>query len=152
MVQSILEYIEDDIKTALAAVATFDAFTKYSEANDDIAADFYRTDLPAIIISIESVPSEHLLDGSLLNTADIIIALFIAWNYTEHSLTRKRLMNYKLELLQNAINVMAFSSNVNLVSYNLRAGQGATKEPFGEDEDEFLYTGSIGMTVEYLRS
>ena len=54
MVQSVLEYIEDDIKAAITTAATFSGFELYSEANDDIADDFYRTSLPALIISTDS--------------------------------------------------------------------------------------------------
>ena len=150
MTISMIETVEDDIKTALNAETSFlqANFTFFSSENDEGEDVDFEYDVPNIIYGAESVPTDYFMDGSRIMTSDFTFMVNLSEFTTDStSLTRKRLVNYKLDKLQDILNDMAFTS-VTPIQFNTTGGEGAAALPVGEDE--FLYRGTMTMSVEWL--
>ena len=146
-----IEQVGDDIKTAITGNSQFNTASGWniihSQKDEDEDVDF-EYDVPNIIYGAESVPTEYFMDGSRIMTSDFTFVLNLSEFTTDDSnLTRKRLVNYKLDKLQDILNDMTFSS-VTPIQWNTTGGETAASVPIGEDE--FLYRGSVTMSVEWL--
>ena len=153
MTISMIETVEDDIKTALNAESSFiqPNFTIFSSENDDDEDVDFEYNVPNIIYGNESTPVDYFMDGSRMFTSDFVFQMhvneFNSITVGGTALTRKRLINYGLDKLQKTLNDMTFS-NVTVVEHNTTVGETSAKVPIGEDE--FLYRGALGMTVTYI--
>ena len=149
MVQAVVETAGDDIKTALNAESGFlqPNFTFYSVENDEDEDADFEYNVPNIIYGSESSPVEYFMDGSRMFLTDFIFQVNIGEFTTLESLTRKRLVNYTLDKLMKTLNDMTFS-NVTPVEFNTAVGEMAARVPLGEDE--FIYRGSLTLSVSYL--
>ena len=147
MVQAMIEHVEDDIKTAIDATGSFSDFTLYSVENDEDEDTDFEYDVPNIIYGSEGSPVDYFMDGSRMMSTDIILQVNVDQFSTINSLTRKRLVNYTLDILQDALNDMSFS-NITPIEFNTALGETAARVPIGEDE--FIYRGSVGMSITYL--
>jgi len=147
MVQAMIENVEDDIKTAITDSGNFSDFTLYSVENDDDEDVDFEYDVPNIIYGSEGSPVDYFMDGSRIMSTDIILQVNVDEFSTINSLTRKRLINYKLDQLQDTLNDMSFT-NISPVEFNTALGETAARVPVGEDE--FIYRGSLGMSITYL--
>ena len=153
MTISMVESVEDDIKTALNAESGFiqPNFTFFSTANDEDEDADFEYNVPNIIYGSETTPVDYFMDGSRMFTSDFIfqvnVSEFNSITVGGTALTRKRLVNYALDKLQKTLNDMTFSS-VEVVEYNTTSGETSAKVPIGEDE--FLYRGILGMNITYI--
>tara|TARA_X000001382_G_scaffold112511_1_gene89804 strand:+ start:403 stop:876 length:474 start_codon:yes stop_codon:yes gene_type:complete len=153
MTISMIETVEDDIKTALNAETSFlqANFTFFSSENDDGEDVDFEYDVPNIIYGNESTPVDYFMDGTRMMMSDIVFQInigeFTTITVGGTALSRKRLVNYALDKLQKTLNDMTFS-NVDVIEFNTTAGETSAKVPIGEDE--FLYRGMLGMNVTYL--
>ena len=153
MTISMIETVEDDIKTALNAETSFlqANFSFFSSENDDGEDVDFEYNVPNIIYGNESTPVDYFMDGTRMMTSDIIfqvnIGEFTTITVGGTALSRKRLVNYTLDKLQKTLNDMTFS-NVDVIEFNTTAGETSAKVPIGEDE--FLYRGAVAMNVTYL--
>jgi len=147
MVQAMIENVEDDIKTAITDSGNFSDFTLYSVENDDDEDVDFEYDVPNIIYGSEGSPVDYFMDGSRIMSTDIILQVNVDEFSTINSLTRKRLINYKLDQLQDTLNDMSFT-NITPIEFNTSLGETAARVPVGEDE--FIYRGSLGMSITYL--
>ena len=153
MTISMIETVEDDIKTALNAETSFlqANFTFFSSENDEGEDVDFEYDVPNIIYGNESTPVDYFMDGTRMMTSDIVfqvnIGEFTTITVGGTALSRKRLVNYTLDKLQKTLNDMTFS-NVDVIEFSTTAGETSAKVPIGEDE--FLYRGMLGMTLTYL--
>jgi hypothetical protein len=153
MTISMIETVEDDIKTALNAETSFlqPNFTFFSSENDDGEDVDFEYNVPNIIYGNESTPVDYFMDGSRMMMSDIVFQInigeFTTITVGGTALSRKRLVNYALDKLQKTLNDMTFS-NVDVIEFNTTAGETSAKVPIGEDE--FLYRGMLGMNVTYL--
>ena len=153
MTISMVETVEDDIKTALNAESSFiqPNFTIFSAENDEDEDVDFEYDVPNIIYGNESTPVDYFMDGTRMFSSDFVFQVnvneFNSITVGGTALTRKRLVNYALDKLQKTLNDMTFS-NVDVVEFNTTVGETSAKVPIGEDE--FLYRGAIGMAVTYI--
>ena len=153
MTISMIETVEDDIKTALNAETSFlqANFTFFSSENDDGEDVDFEYDVPNIIYGNESTPVDYFMDGTRMMMSDIVFQInigeFTTITVGGTALSRKRLVNYALDKLQKTLNDMTFS-NVDVIEFNTTSGETSAKVPIGEDE--FLYRGMLGMNVTYL--
>tara|TARA_E500000305_G_scaffold43349_1_gene33532 strand:- start:328 stop:801 length:474 start_codon:yes stop_codon:yes gene_type:complete len=153
MTISMIETVEDDIKTALNAETSFlqANFTFFSSENDDGEDVDFEYNVPNIIYGNESTPVDYFMDGTRMMMSDIVFQInigeFTTITVGGTALSRKRLVNYALDKLQKTLNDMTFS-NVDVIEFNTTAGETSAKVPIGEDE--FLYRGMLGMNVTYL--
>ncbi len=146
-----IEQVGDDIKTAITGNSEFNTSSGWTvihaQKDEDEDVD-YEYDVPNIIYGAESVPTDYFMDGSRIMTSDFTFMVNLSEFTTDStSLTRKRLVNYKLDKLQDILNDMAFTS-VTPIQFNTTGGEGAAAVPVGEDE--FLYRGTMTMSVEWL--
>ena len=151
MVSAMIEQVGDDIKTAITGDSEFNTASGWniihSAKDEDEDMDF-EYDVPNIIYGAESVPTEYFMDGSRIMSSDFTFVMNLSEFTTDSSnLTRKRLVNYKLDKLQNILNDMTFSS-VTPIQFNTGGGEMTAAVPIGEDD--FLYRGSMTMSVEWL--
>ena len=155
MAISMVEKVEDDIKTSLNAETGFlqPNFTFYSLENDDDEDADLEFAVPNIIYGIEAVPIDYFMDGSRIMSTDITftvnISEFNTISVSGDSLTRKRLINYALDKLQKTLDDMTFSG-VTDIEHSVRLGEASGKVPIGEDE--FLYRGTVTMSVTFTDS
>lgn len=153
MTISMIETVEDDIKTALNAETSFlqANFTFFSSENDDGEDVDFEYDVPNIIYGNESTPVDYFMDGARMMMSDFVFQInigeFTTITVGGTALSRKRLVNYALDKLQKTLNDMTFS-NVDVIEFNTTSGETSAKVPIGEDE--FLYRGMLGMNVTYL--
>ena len=153
MTISMIETVEDDIKTALNAETSFlqANFTFFSSENDDGEDVDFEYNVPNIIYGNESTPVDYFMDGTRMMMSDIVFQInigeFTTITVGGTALSRKRLVNYALDKLQKTLNDMTFS-NVDVIEFNTTSGETSAKVPIGEDE--FLYRGMLGMNVTYL--
>tara|TARA_R100000008_G_scaffold6233_1_gene3552 strand:- start:25 stop:498 length:474 start_codon:yes stop_codon:yes gene_type:complete len=153
MTISMIETVEDDIKTALNAETDFiqPNFTIFSAENDDDEDADFEYDVPNIIYGNESTPVDYFMDGTRMFSSDFVFQVnvneFNSITVGGTALTRKRLVNYALDKLQKTLNDMTFS-NVSVIEHNTTVGETAAQVPIGEDE--FLYRGALGMSVTYV--
>ena len=155
MAISMVEKVEDDIKTSLNAETGFlqPNFTFYSLENDDDEDADLEFAVPNIIYGIEAVPIDYFMDGSRIMSTDITftvnISEFTTISVSGDSLTRKRLINYALDKLQKTLDDMTFSS-VTDMQHSVRLGETSGRVPIGEDE--FIYRGTVTMSVTFTDS
>ena len=153
MTISMIETVEDDIKTALNAESSFiqPNFTIFSAENDEDEDVDFEYDVPNIIYGNESTPVDYFMDGTRMFSSDFVFQVhvneFNSISVGGTALTRKRLVNYALDKLQKTLNDMTFS-NVDVIEFNTTMGETAAQVPIGEDE--FLYRGALGMTITYI--
>jgi len=153
MTISMIETVEDDIKTALNAESSFiqPNFTIFSSENDDDEDVDFEYNVPNIIYGNESTPIDYFMDGTRMFSSEFIfqvnVSEFNSITVGGTALTRKRLVNYALDKIQKTLNEMTFS-NVDVIEYNTTVGETSAKVPIGEDE--FLYRGAIGMSITYI--
>ena len=153
MTISMIETVEDDIKTALNAESSFiqPNFTIFSAENDEDEDVDFEYDVPNIIYGNESTPVDYFMDGTRMFSSDFVFQVnvneFNSITVGGTALTRKRLVNYALDKLQKTLNDMTFS-NVDVIEFNTTMGETAAQVPIGEDE--FLYRGALGMTITYI--
>ena len=153
MTISMVETVEDDIKTALNAESSFiqPNFTIFSAENDEDEDVDFEYDVPNIIYGNESTPVDYFMDGTRMFSSDFVFQVnvneFNSITVGGTALTRKRLVNYALDKLQKTLNDMTFS-NVSVIEHNTTVGETSAKVPIGEDE--FLYRGAVGMAVTYI--
>ena len=153
MTISMVETVEDDIKTALNAESSFiqPNFTIFSAENDEDEDVDFEYDVPNIIYGNESTPVDYFMDGTRMFSSDFVFQVnvneFNSITVGGTALTRKRLVNYALDKLQKTLNDMTFS-NVDVIEFNTTMGETAAQVPIGEDE--FLYRGALGMTITYI--
>jgi|TARA_R100001530_G_scaffold86306_1_gene60098 hypothetical protein len=144
---SMLEPLATDIKTALTDSSDFSDFTFYrADMDEDEDAD-YEYDVPNIIYGTTNVPIDYFMDGSRIMRAEVVFNLNVSEFDTLGGLTRKRLVNEKLDKLQDTLSDMVFTS-LTPINYDCRGGEQVGKEQIGEDE--FLYRGMVTMSIEYL--
>ena len=141
MVSAMIEQVGDDIKTAITGDSEFNTASGWniihSAKDEDEDMDFEY-----------DVPTEYFMDGSRIMSSDFTFVMNLSEFTTDSSnLTRKRLVNYKLDKLQNILNDMTFSS-VTPIQFNTGGGEMTAAVPIGEDD--FLYRGSMTMSVEWL--
>ena len=144
---SMLEPLVTDIKTALTDSGDFSDFTIYRVDMDEDEDIDYEYNVPNIIYGTTNVPIDYFMDGSRRMSADVVFNLHVNEFDTIGGLTRKRLVNEKLDKLQDTLNDMQFT-NLTTINYVCRAGEAVAKEEVGEDE--FLYRGIVTMSIEYL--
>ena len=153
MTISMIETVEDDIKTALNAESSFiqPNFTIFSAENDEDEDVDFEYDVPNIIYGNESTPVDYFMDGTRMFSSEFVFQVnvneFNSITVGGTALTRKRLVNYALDKLQKTLNDMTFS-NVDVMEFNTTVGETAAQVPIGEDE--FLYRGALGMSVTYI--
>ena len=153
MTISMIETVEDDIKTALNAESSFiqPNFTIFSAENDEDEDADFEYDVPNIIYGNETTPVEYFMDGSRMLSSDFVFTInvneFNSVTVGGDALTKKRLVNYALDKVQKTLNDMTFSS-ATVIEFNSTDGETSAKVPVGEDE--FLYRGALGMNVTYL--
>ena len=153
MTISMIEIVEDDIKTALNAESGFiqPNFTIFSAENDEDEDADFEYDVPNIIYGNESTPIDYFMDGTRLFSSDFVFQVnvneFNSITVGGTALTRKRLVNYALDKLQKTLNDMTFS-NVTVIEFNTTVGETAAQVPIGEDE--FLFRGALVMSVTYV--
>ena len=153
MTISMIETVEDDIKTALNAESSFiqPNFTIFSAENDEDEDVDFEYDVPNIIYGNESTPVDYFMDGTRMFSSEFVFQVnvneFNSITVGGTALTRKRLVNYALDKLQKTLNDMTFS-NVTVVEFNTTVGETSAKVPI--NEDEFLYRGALGMSVTYI--
>ena len=153
MTISMIETVEDDIKTALNAESSFiqPNFTIFSAENDEDEDVDFEYDVPNIIYGNESTPVDYFMDGTRMFSSEFVFQVnvneFNSITVGGTALTRKRLVNYALDKLQKTLNDMTFS-NVDVIEFNTTMGETAAQVPIGEDE--FLYRGALGMTITYI--
>ena len=153
MTISMVETVEDDIKTALNAESSFiqPNFTIFSAENDEDEDVDFEYDVPNIIYGNESTPVDYFMDGTRMFSSEFVFQVnvneFNSITVGGTALTRKRLVNYALDKLQKTLNDMTFS-NVSVIEHNTTVGETSAKVPIGEDE--FLYRGAVGMAVTYI--
>jgi len=153
MTISMIETVEDDIKTALNAESSFiqPNFTIFSAENDEDEDVDFEYDVPNIIYGNESTPVDYFMDGTRMFSSEFVFQVnvneFNSITVGGTALTRKRLVNYALDKLQKTLNDMTFS-NVTVVEFNTTLGETAAQVPI--NEDEFLYRGALGMNVTYI--
>ena len=153
MTISMIETVEDDIKTALNAESSFiqPNFTIFSAENDEDEDVDFEYDVPNIIYGNESTPVDYFMDGTRMFISEFVfqvnVNVFNSITVGGTALTRKRLVNYALDKLQKTLNDMTFS-NVDVIEFNTTMGETAAQVPIGEDE--FLYRGALGMSVTYV--
>ena len=153
MTISMIETVEDDIKTALNAESSFiqPNFTIFSAENDEDEDADFEYDVPNIIYGNESTPVDYFMDGTRMFSSEFVFQVnvneFNSITVGGTALTRKRLVNYALDKLQKTLNDMTFS-NVSVIEHNTTVGETAAQVPIGEDE--FLYRGALGMTITYI--
>ena len=153
MTISMIETVEDDIKTALNAESSFiqPNFTIFSAENDEDEDVDFEYDVPNIIYGNESTPVDYFMDGTRMFSSEFVFQVnvneFNSITVGGTALTRKRLVNYALDKLQKTLNDMTFS-NVSVIEHNTTVGETAAQVPIGEDE--FLYRGALGMSVTYV--
>ena len=153
MTISMVETVEDDIKTALNAESSFiqPNFTIFSAENDDDEDVDFEYNVPNIIYGNESTPVDYFMDGTRMFSSEFVFQVnvneFNSITVGGTALTRKRLVNYALDKLQKTLNDMTFS-NVSVIEHNTTVGETSAKVPIGEDE--FLYRGALGMNVTYI--
>ena len=153
MTISMIETVEDDIKTALNAESSFiqPNFTIFSAENDDDEDVDFEYNVPNIIYGNESTPVDYFMDGTRMFSSEFVFQVnvneFNSITVGGTALTRKRLVNYALDKLQKTLNDMTFS-NVTVVEFNTTLGETAAQVPI--NEDEFLYRGALGMNVTYI--
>ena len=153
MTISMVETVEDDIKTALNAESSFiqPNFTIFSAENDEDEDVDFEYDVPNIIYGNESTPVDYFMDGTRMFSSEFVFQVnvneFNSITVGGTALTRKRLVNYALDKLQKTLNDMTFS-NVDVVEFNTTVGETSAKVPI--NEDEFLYRGALGMSITYV--
>ena len=153
MTISMIETVEDDIKTALNAETSFlqANFSFFSSENDEGEDVDFEYNVPNIIYGNESTPVDYFMDGTRMFSSEFVFQVnvneFNSITVGGTALTRKRLVNYALDKLQKTLNDMTFS-NVSVIEHNTTVGETSAKVPIGEDE--FLYRGAIGMAVTYI--
>ena len=153
MTISMIETVEDDIKTALNAESSFiqPNFTIFSAENDEDEDVYFEYAVPNIIYGNESTPVDYFMDGTRMFSSEFVFQVnvneFNSITVGGTALTRKRLVNYALDKLQKTLNDMTFS-NVDVIEFNTTMGETAAQVPIGEDE--FLYRGALGMTITYI--
>ena len=79
MTISMIETVEDDIKTALNAETSFlqANFTFFSSENDDGEDVDFEYDVPNIIYGNESTPVDYFMDGTRMMTSDVVFQVNI---------------------------------------------------------------------------
>ena len=151
MVSAMIEQVGDDIKTAILASSEFNTasgWTIIHSAKDEDEDVDYEYDVPNIIYGAESVPTDYFMDGSRIMTYSFTFVVNLSEFTTDStSLTRRRLVNYKLDKLQDLLNDMTFSS-ITPIQFTTSGGEGAAMVPMGEDS--FLYRGSVVMEIDWL--
>ena len=153
MTISMIETVEDDIKTALNAESSFiqPNFTIFSAENDEDEDVDFEYDVPNIIYGNESTPVDYFMDGTRMFSSEFVFQVnvneFNSITVGGTPLTRKRLVNYALDKLQKTLNDMTFS-NVDVIEFNTTVGETSAKVPI--NEDEFLYRGALGMSITYV--
>ena len=153
MTISMVETVEDDIKTALNAESSFiqPNFTIFSAENDEDEDVDFEYDVPNIIYGNESTPVDYFMDGTRMFSSEFVFQVnvneFNSITVGGTALTRKRLVNYALDKLQKTLNDMTFS-NVSVIEHNTTVGETSAKVPIGEDE--FLYRGALGMNITFI--
>ena len=120
MTISMVETVEDDIKTALNAESSFiqPNFTIFSAENDEDEDVDFEYDVPNIIYGKESTPVDYFMDGTRMFSSEFVFQVnvneFNSITVGGTALTRKRLVNYALDKLQKTLNDMTFS-NVDVI-------------------------------------
>ena len=153
MTISMVETVEDDIKTALNAESSFiqPNFTIFSAENDEDEDVDFEYDVPNIIYGNESTPVDYFMDGTRMFSSEFVFQVnvneFNSITVGGTALTRKRLVNYALDKHQKTLNDMTFS-NVDVVEFNTTVGETSAKVPI--NEYEFLYRGALGMSITYV--
>jgi hypothetical protein len=123
MTISMVEKIEDDIKTALNAESGFlqPNFTFFSAENDDDEDVDFEYNVPNIIYGNETTPVDYFMDGTRMFSSEFVFQVnvneFNSIDVGGDTLTRKRLVNYTLDKLQKTLNDMSFSNADVSVTY-----------------------------------
>ena len=151
MVSAMIEQVADDVRTAIVGDSEFSVVNGWTvfqvDKDQDEDADL-EYDVPNVIYGAQSVPTDYFMDGSRMMTVTFTFVLSVSEFTTDStSLTKKRLVNYKLDKLQNILNDMTFSS-VTAIQFDTSGGEMAAVVPVGEDE--FLYRGTVGMNIQFL--
>jgi len=147
MVQATAEKLLEDIDTALVASSNFGSLTIYNVDKDEDEDTDYEFDVPNIIYGIEAIPTDYFMDGTRMMSTDVTFNINVAEFDTINGLTRKRCVNYLMDKLQETIDAMTFS-NITPIEFSSTSGQIAGKAQVGEDE--YIYRGSVGMSISYL--
>ena len=147
MVAATAEKLLNDVDTALTDSGNFSGVTIYNVDKDEDEDTDYEFAVPNIIYGIESIPTDYFMDGSRLMATDVTFQVNVSEYDTINGLTRKRCVNYLMDVLQETLDAMAFTS-IKPIEYSTIGGQAAAKAQIGEDE--FVYRGSISMNVSYL--
>jgi len=142
-----LEPLSTDIKTAITDSGDFSDFTIYRIDMDEDEDTDYEYDVPNIIYGTTNVPIDYFMDGTRRMSAEVVFNLSVSEFDTISGLTRKRLVNEKLDKLQDTLSDMRFTS-LTPITHDCRGGEQVAKEQVAEDE--FLYRGILTMAVEYL--
>ena len=148
---SMVEQVGDDIRAAIVGNADFSTgngwtvFQVDKDEDEDVDVEY---DVPNVIYGAESTPTEYFMDSTRLMTAMFTFVVNISEFTTDGSgLTKKRLVNYKLDQHQDVLNDMTFSSVIP-TEFNTNAGETAARIPI--NEDDFLYRGTVQMSVQFL--
>jgi hypothetical protein len=132
MTISMVEKIEDDIKTALNAESGFlqPNFTFFSAENDDDEDVDFEYNVPNIIYGNETTPVDYFMDGTRMFSSEFVFQVnvneFNSIDVGGDTLTRKRLVNYALDKLQKTLNDMSFS-NADVIEFNTTTGETSAK-------------------------
>ena len=147
MPSSALEKLVTDIDSAIVASGSFGDLTIYViDLDEDEDAD-YEFSVPNIIYGVDAIPTDYFMDGTRMMSADVAVTVNVSEFDTINSLTRKKCVNYILDLLQDTLDAMTFST-VTPIEFSTTGGQSASKVAVAEDE--FVYRGVITMNVQYL--
>ena len=105
-----LEPLSTDIKTAITDSGDFSDFTIYRIDMDEDEDTDYEYDVPNIIYGTTNVPIDYFMDGTRRMSAEVVFNLSVSEFDTISGLTRKRLVNEKLDKLQDTLSDMRFTS------------------------------------------
>ena len=146
-----VEQVGDDIRTAIVGDSEFNTSSGWTvfqidkDQDEDVDNEY---DVPNIIYGAQSIPVDYFMDSSRIMSTGFTFVMNLSEFTTDSSgLTKKRLVNYKLDKLQDILNDMSFTS-VTPINFNTSPGEIAAAIPLREDE--FLYRGTVSMNVEYL--
>ena len=110
MPSSALEKLVTDIDSAIVASGSFGDLTIYViDLDEDEDAD-YEFSVPNIIYGVDAIPTDYFMDGTRMMSADVAVTVNVSEFDTINSLTRKKCVNYILDLLQDTLDAMTFST------------------------------------------
>ena len=148
---SMIEQVGNDIRSTLVADSEFSVakgwavFQVDKDEDEDVDIEY---NVPNVIYGAESIPTEYFMDSSRMMSAMFTLLINITEFTTDDTgLTKKRLVNYKLDKLQDILNDMTFSS-ITPIQFDTATGETAAKIPIAEDD--FLYRGTVQMNIQYL--